>query len=140
MKRYRAFRRRADGAWLDVLITAGSDDVDADGDDVDPSPEFGCSADDQAADLAAALGVEPDELEVIEGDTDPRDDNLVEVPTSPPSADEIRREQGRDAALDLKAIAQDTSNPALVRRVARDTLLALRATWAEVQDVDVDAG
>lgn len=74
MKRYRAFRRISTGAWLDVLFAAEGDD-----------PTFSVPAADQAADLAAALDIDPDDLEAVEGDTDPRSGDPIVLPVAPPS-------------------------------------------------------
>lgn len=132
MQRHRGFRRRSTGQWLDVLFTADN------GPDADEPPELGSPAADQAADLAAALGIDPADLEAVEDDADPRAGELLEIPVVVSEASRIM-DKGRDGYLDLIAIAKDAGQTAVARRIARDTAYALRAIWSEVRDTDPDA-
>lgn len=52
----------------------------------------------------------------------------------PPGRSEVVRDKAIEGYQDLKAVAKDTSNPTLIRRVARDTCWALRGLYAELRD------
>jgi hypothetical protein len=69
---YRCLKVVDTGQWLDVLFTVANGPFNV--------PEIS-----HRTDVADALGLTPDELAVVETDTDPRSGSLLAVP-SPPEA------------------------------------------------------
>ena len=68
--KYRQLRVRATGQWLDVLFIAAG-------------PEFSVPAASHQADIARALGLSPDALEVVDADSDLRVGPLQAIPSPP---------------------------------------------------------
>ena len=72
---FRCLRKRDTGQWIDVLFTEG---------DVDSTPEvFSTPELSHRANIAQALGVRPDELEVVDFPSDLRTGVLIEIPPAP---------------------------------------------------------
>ena len=77
---YRNLRKRDTGQWVDVLLT-----VDG--------AAFSVPEASHRIDVAAALGLTPDELEAVDTNSDQRSGTLLAVPTPPevpPDPDQVR--------------------------------------------------
>jgi hypothetical protein len=100
--RYRNIRRRDTGQWLRALFISAGD-------------SFSVSADSHVASMAAALSLNPDELEAIDSDSDARTGTLISQPTV--TLTPTRREE-------LVAIGKDNWTDAQQKELIE--LLALR--------------
>ena len=89
--RYRAFRYN--GQFTNALMTVAGD-------------EFSVAPESHQADISSALGIPFVDLEVVEGDTDPRDAGpFLELPVSPPSPQDEARERYLTAVVANKDTA-----------------------------------
>ena len=69
---YRNIRKIATGEWVDVLFTTEAE-------------SFSVSAASHVADMAAALSLNANELEAVEGASDARTGTLIDQPTVTPT-------------------------------------------------------
>ena len=65
--RFRSFRKIDTGQWVNVLFTVAG-------------VEFSVPEQEHRGNIAIALGMPPDALETVDGDTDPRTGVLLEMP------------------------------------------------------------
>ena len=89
--RYRNIRKIATGAWVDVLFTSAGD-------------SFSVPADSHVASMAAALSLNANELEAVDGGSDARTGTLIAQPVV--SVTPTRKEElvaiGKDAWTDAQ--------------------------------------
>lgn len=64
---YRQLRKRDTGQWVDLLLTVDGE-------------AFSVPAESVRADIAAALGLQPADLEVVDSDSDLRTGAMLELP------------------------------------------------------------
>ena len=105
---FRNIRKIATGEWIDVLYTTAG-------------ASFDVSADSHVANMAAALSLNPNELEAVDSSADARTGTLIDQPASTSSP--TRQEE-------LVAIGKDAWTDAQQKELIE--LLSLRVTGTEV--------